>query len=36
MAEQTLHAGFNVGPVAVGDGLVGHSQDLRAGENYTT
>ena len=35
MAKQTLHAGLNVGPVAVGDGLIGRSQDLRAGENYT-
>jgi hypothetical protein len=36
MAEQTLHASLDVSPVAVGDGLIGRCQDLRASENYTT
>jgi hypothetical protein len=35
MAEQTLHASFHVCPVSVGDGLIGRSQNLGAGENYT-
>jgi len=36
MAEQTLHASLNVNPMAVVDGLIGRSQNLCAGENYTT
>lgn len=35
MAEQTLHASLHMGLMAVGDGLIGRSQNLRAGENYT-
>jgi hypothetical protein len=36
MTKQALHAGLNVSPMAIGDGLLRRGQDLRAGEENPT
>jgi hypothetical protein len=36
MTKQALHAGLNVSPMAIGDGLLRRGQDLRTGEQNST